>query len=310
MASVHPLDRVAALANRALPRRLQIFRDGWGEDLERFLPLNGNLSEPEPLDLSWHVTKASDGLITRHATFLSREPALPEPARQGHLLHVGPLDGHDTVLVIMAAWNDHDYTTRWRLAVELAVHGVASVIPENPFYGRRRVVPDQAISTVVDFALMTGGAVSEARSLLTTFEPDAAQLGVTGYSMGGSLAALVGATAPVPVRCAPLAASYSPAPVFLDGAIAGAVAWDAIGDRERLREVLSTASLLVFPPPPEASSAVLVGAERDGFVPRAATEAIHDHWRGSELRWEDAGHASLMYRRLDTLTTAVVDALA
>ena len=129
--------------------------------------------------------------------------------------------------------------------------------------------------------------------------------------MGGSLAAMVMATAPSPIRAAPLAASYSPAPVFVTSALSGAVEWRALGEggRDQLFRVLSTADVRDFPAPPLADCAVLVGAEGDGYVPRDATEAIHHHWPGSQMRWVNAGHATLLFRHKDVLVEAIADAM-
>lgn len=288
-----------------------MFRDGWGEGIDRYLPLADQLAEPEPLAIEWGPAIVRDHVVNRHGRFLAPDEDLPEPARRGHLLMVAPDAGYDRLAVVMASWNDHGYATREELAIRLARRGIASVIPQNPLYGERRVNANQAIRTVVDFALMTRGAVNEARALLATFHGHASILGVTGYSMGGSLAAITAATAPIPVRAAPLAASYSPAPVFTGGALERAVAWDALGPggRERLYDVLATADVRTHPPPPLAGRAVLVGADRDGYVPVEATTAIHTHWAGSELRWRSAGHATLLLRRKDDLVDAIADAM-
>ncbi|MBT8214591.1 MAG: alpha/beta hydrolase family protein [Acidimicrobiia bacterium] len=311
MARAHPVDRAAAIAFRRLPRHMKVFRDGWGAGLAEWVPLGSLHNEPENLAITWGPAVLRDDVVSRHGSFVSHAEHLPEVAREGHLLFVQPPEGHDRLVVLMAAWNDHGYATREEIARRLTRRGIASVIPENPFYGRRRVWANQAIRTVVDFALMTQGAVNEARSLLLTFTDEAPILGVAGYSMGGSLAAMVAATAPQPVRTAPLAASYSPAPVFVHGAISGAIAWDALGPDgpDKLFQVLATADVRDFPAPPLADRAVLVGAESDGYVPRDATEAIHHHWPGSEMRWVDAGHATLLVRRKDLLAEAIADAM-
>jgi pimeloyl-ACP methyl ester carboxylesterase len=183
---------------------------------------------------------------------------------------------------------------------------------EAPLYGARRVIPapDQAIRTVADFALMGYGAVFESRALAVSMARDT-RVGVTGYSMGGNLAALVSALMPLPVATAPLAASPSPGPVYLDGMLSRAVRWSALGGpdaREALRTLLASVSVLELPVPAHTASAVLVGARRDGFVPPAATESLSRHWPGSELRWVDAGHGTLIGRHRDLLADAVRDA--
>jgi hypothetical protein len=51
-----------------------------------------------------------------------------------------------------------------------------------------------------------------------------------------------------------------------------------------------------------------MAASRDGYVPRSATEALHRHWAGSELRIERTGHAMLLVRGIGALARTVVDA--
>ncbi|MDH3500845.1 MAG: alpha/beta hydrolase family protein, partial [Acidimicrobiia bacterium] len=150
------------------------------------------------------------------------------------------------------------------------------------------------------------------RALLNHFRGEY-QMGVSGYSMGGNIGALVGASAGFPVAMAPLAAAHSPGPVFLDGAISKGICWEALGGREAatsLRETLSAASALRLPSPPWSSVAVLVAAESDGFIPTTAVLQLHHHWTGSELRWHRGGHATLLWRRRAVLARAIVDSFA
>jgi pimeloyl-ACP methyl ester carboxylesterase len=181
---------------------------------------------------------------------------------------------------------------------------------ENPYYGTRRAWADPPIRTVADFAVMGRGAVQEGRALLDHFAEEY-DVGVTGYSMGGNIAALIGALKEQPVAIAGLAASHSPGPVWLDGIITNMVDWDALGGRangneERLRHELSGASVLAVPPHPHTAHAVIVGARSDGYIPPSAVEDLHAHWPGSELRWLPGGHATMIWRQKDALVDAIV----
>jgi alpha/beta hydrolase family protein len=213
--------------------------------------------------------------------------------------------------LLMAAWNDHGYDTRERLAVELLKHGIGSVMLENPYYGERRVKgPDeQPVHTVADFARMGFGAVAEGRALVRHFSTDYA-MGVSGYSMGGNISAVVGAASGFPVAMAPLAASHSPGPVFLEGVISNGIQWAALGgegQRSRLTEALGSVSVLSLPAPEWASAAVLVAGRSDGFVPASATRDLHKHWDGSELRMLGGGHATLLMRQRPAFADAIAD---
>jgi alpha-beta hydrolase superfamily lysophospholipase len=214
---------------------------------------------------------------------------------------------------VLPAWNDEGYSTRLRFASRLAAAGIGSYLLEAPFYGRRRAAPGGSpVRTVADFALLSRSVVEEGRALVAGLAAGGRPVGVAGYSMGGSLAATVGATLDLPMAIAPLAAAHAPAAVFTEGVIRNAVAWDALGrgGRGRLAEVLLRPSLLRVPPTVSTRHAVLVAATGDGFVSPGVTEAIHAHWPGSELRWVRAGHATLLWRRIDVLVGAIVDAFA
>jgi hypothetical protein len=65
--------------------------------------------------------------------------------------------------------------------------------------------------------------------------------------------------------------------------------------RERLREFFA---------------AVVAGCTRDGYVLRAETERLHQHWRGSALRWISAGHFSALVTQRRTLCDCIADAIA
>ncbi len=212
--------------------------------------------------------------------------------------------------MLMAAWNEHDPKVRIAIGHLLAERDIASVIPENPFYGSRHPNPqlDQPIRTVSDFMRMGIAAVTEGRGILTGLRDPRHELGVSGYSMGGNLAAIISATSDFPLATAPLAASHSPAPVFLDGVLRGGISWDALGgesEAPRLRSVLNSVSVLRVPAPAHAGRAVIVGGRTDGYIPQTATNALADHWRGSQLRMLRGGHATLVWRHKAALADAI-----
>ncbi len=312
---MHPLDRAASALMRVDRKRLGVFPEGWGDrlTLEVFDRLPTSSDPIQPIDVVWGRKEEHPGFRIRRGSFTSPAAELLAPeSRVVPIEFMEPAAGTNRVVVLMPAWNDHGFATRRKLARLLVDRRVASVAFDIPFYGARRVVPapGQAIRTVADFAVMGYAALHEARSLLALFGLDA-QAGVSGYSMGGNLAALVSAGYPDAIATAPLAASHSPGPVYLDGILSGAIAWPALGGRgaaTELRAMLGSATALAIPPLPHHSSAVLVAARRDGFVPADATLALARHWEGSELRWMDAGHATLLTRHRPALADAVVAA--
>lgn len=270
-------------------------------------------SEPDPIPIEW-VSASKEGEIhVSVGVFESPAAVMPEHARHGAVTRIVPRSGSDRTVVMMAAWNEHDSRARFGIARRLAQRGIGSLVLENPYYGVRR--PDdrhgQPIRTVDDFFRMGIGALTEGRCLLATVRSWGQVPGVAGYSMGGNLAALVSSTMPFPVATAPLAASYSPSPVYLDGVLRSGIDWAALGGEDaaeaRLRETLLSASVLDRPAPDHARHAVLVSARSDGYVPPAATEALHAHWPGSELRWVRGGHATLLWFHKGALAAAIED---
>jgi hypothetical protein len=309
---MHPIDRFAAIMIRCGPHRLRIFPGGWGDRsiVTHMDDIDAVLTESPEIDIAWEPTKHLVDRTVRDGKFVAITD-VPAEARMAFARVIEPPRGTDRMCLLMAAWNDHGYNTRQHLAEELLGRGIGSVLLEIPYYGARRTVgPDeQPIQTVADFASMGLGAVAEGRALLKHFRTRY-RMGVSGYSMGGNIGALVGAAAGFPVAMAPLAASYSPGPVFLDGVIRNGIQWDALGGRgqeEPLRSALTAASVLRLPRPDWAPAAVLVAAKSDGFIPSAAVHQLHQHWSGSELRWKRGGHATLLWRQRHVLADAITD---
>lgn len=305
---MHPIDLAAAALFRYGPSSLKVFQAGWGDaDLIASLRVDGELPAAAPATIAWGEERRRDATVVKDGTFPSPAGHLPAASRMARVRMLSPHLPDGRLVVMMAAWNDHGYRTRTGLATRLVARGVTSVMLENPYYGTRRAWDDPPIRTVADFAVMGRAAVDEGRALLATFAPNH-RVGVTGYSMGGNIAALVGALMDHPVAIAALAASHSPGPVWLDGIIRNMVDWDALtGDdaEERLRRELTRASVLTVPPRPHTAHAVIVGGSKDGYIPRTAVEALHAHWPGSELRWVRAGHATMIWRHKDALVDAI-----
>ncbi len=297
------------------------FHDGWGDEdqIERFTDLARRPPADEPIDVHWRLL-AGGSLRVADGEFPSPGPDLPPECRAAHVRVVAPSERAERVVVLMAAWNDHGYRVRSRLARRLAQHGVASAILENPFFGVRRPGGDgHPVATVSDFFVMGYAAAREGVALAAHLARHggpglvaAPVVGVSGYSMGGNISAFVATLGPVPVAAAPLAAAHSPAPVFVEGAMRAAIDWHALGNghpdpQQRLAEVLGELTVLRFPPPPHVRHAVLVAGRNDGYVPEQAVRLLHGHWPGSELRWTREGHASLRFLRLPTLVQAILD---
>lgn len=307
---IHPVDALAATWARVGPSR--VFESGWGDESGLALMDPEFIGDVGPVDIAWGSSECIDGLRRNLGVFRSPvERWLPEQARTVHFETWEPRTGADRMAILLPAWNEHGAATRRRLAHLLCEVGVGSIIFDAPYLGARRVyAPDRhPVASVADFARMGVGAVGDAKALLDTLAPRHL-MGVSGYSMGGNLAALVAALSSRPVAVAPLAASPSPGPVFSDAVLSRTIDWRALGDgdvRRRLRTTLDKASVLGIPPPPWAHAAVLAAGRRDGFVPSSLSASLAEHWTGAELRLTGDGHATLA-RRGRLLATAVSDA--
>jgi len=297
---MHWMDRLVVAGSRHERIYPRLFPDGWGDldVLGRYREPVRTLMPTAQVELDWIPASSRDELLVWDASFPSPAPDLPEAARSAHLRMVSPVLKPDRIVLLMAAFNDHGYSTRSLLARHLARRGIASVMLENPLYGRRRAnAHKQATRTVLDLLIMGKAATIEGASVLDALRRSGdARLGVSGYSMGGNIAALVGSVITFPVALAPLAPPHSPGPVFAEGVLSRTVKWASLGGldrREDLGKILGSASALHFPAPPHTAHAVLAAPCGDGYVPRQAVEDLNRHWPGSELRWLAGGHASL-----------------
>ena len=139
-------------------------------------------------------------------------------------------------------------------------------------------------------------------------------VGVTGYSMGGQLSAMVGASMPFPCAVVPVAATCSPDSVLRDGVLRHVAEWAAFadgGDLEAARLALCTHlsrfSVTTLPAPVCPEAAIVVGTAGDGVVPPSEMKRIAEHW-GAELRWLPAGHVSAVLRHQGAMRAALADA--
>ena len=312
---MHWLDAISARALARTPPHKRVFRRGWGdpEALTAYLQEAAAATPLPDLPVAEGPERPVGGLVERDLTFESPGRYLPEASRLARARLVAPPGATGRAVVLMASWNDHGYAGRAKLAAGLAARGIASALLEQPFYGARRAVPgdEQPIATVADFMWMGRSAVLEGRVLADHLRRRGYRVGVSGYSMGGNMAGFLAAAMPFPVATALLAAPFSPGPPFLHGILRTTISWEALGGdtpevRDRLSEVLHSASILRFPAPPHTRAAVLVAATRDGYVPTAAAQAVHRHWPGSELEWVNAGHGTLLWFHRDRLVEAVV----
>lgn len=313
---MHWLDRAAEIAAARTPADKRPFNLGWGdESVVEYYLANAAVVPPIPMvDPVIRPARRSGAMVIRDLSFESPFELLPDGVRTVRARWVTTHPEPERVVILHAPWNDETYATRMRFARDLLSRGIASVLPQHPFYGDRSRADRVGgpVPFVSDFCLMGRGAVLEGRALAQYLDAAGHRVGVAGFSMGGNIAGFVGTLVDFPVAIAPLAASYAAGPPFMSGLLRNTVAWGALGGDSpetaaRLSSVVHAGSILDHPPAPHTRWAVIVAGTRDGFVPSAAVQAIHRHWPGSKLEWVGAGHASLLLRKRSRLIDGIVE---
>jgi hypothetical protein len=315
---MHVLDQLFGLAARG-PR---FFSDGWGDRALCDATDPAALARKPPAEIApiLRPARAALGGMLAEGTFESPEDRLPVCARTARfelLLPRGPLAG---IAVHLAASGDQGFALRLRFAAPLLARGIGALVLENAYYGARRPQAQvrHAVRSVSDMYLLALATFQEGRALLAWLARERrVPVGVTGYSMGGQLAAMVGAATPFPVAVVPIAPSCSPDAVIRGcGALSRAPDWAALAaggpleaGREALLERFSRFSVRALPPPVAPDAAIVVGTAADGVVPPEDMARIAEHW-GCELRWLAAGHVSAVLRERPAMRQALLDAFA
>jgi hypothetical protein len=305
------------------------FSQGWGdpEVVERVVEALRRPPPPRTIEIDWGQERTTLGVRVRDGIFRSPvdDGSLPRESERGRvrlLLPISAPPGGEPppVCVFLSATGEQGYERRSALAWPLVTRGMGALLLENPLYGQRRPAGQTGVNVrhVADLLTMGRAAVEEARSLLLWLQAQGhTSLGLSGYSMGGQMAALAAALVDFPVALGPVAAPHSARAVFLDGLLRRAPAWSALAGiegvesaRTRLTDVLEASSVTHQPPPHADGSAIILAAREDGYVAFDHAERIHAHWPGSEMRWIPGGHVSGYVTSVPQVRAALVDAFA
>ncbi|TYZ69254.1 hypothetical protein PybrP1_000762 [[Pythium] brassicae (nom. inval.)] len=121
---------------------------------------------------------------------------------------------------------------RTSIAVPLARKGVATLILEGPFYGRRKPSDQRGskLRRVSDLPVLGQATIEEAKSLVAYFQQHHGYTHVVlaGSSMGGLHAAMVASVFPGEVGATAWLAPPSAVPVFADGLLAASCNWTSL----------------------------------------------------------------------------------
>lgn len=321
---MHWMDSLAA---RLVARRPRFFEDGWGSTalLERLSRGQQGFAIPELHEVTLSAPRREGSMLVQEGRFPSPAAVGPLPAScaEARFQLVLPSNAgpRPPVCLFLASSGDHGFGLRRFLAKPLVAQGVGAMMLENPYYGTRCPPGQQgeALRTVADLLLMFRATAVEAVALLGwLLARGHPKVGLSGYSMGGSMAAYTASLFPLPLAVIPLAVAHSAAPVFTQGVLSALPDWESLGRiyggaaaaRQRLADFLEPLSITELPPLPQPRRAIIVAARQDGFVPSASTLRVLQHWRGAELRYVSGGHVSGLITGRAVITRAILDAFS
>ena len=296
-----------------------LFAKGWGDEklIKNLIRSNTIHCAPRPINIHFTNQKKEKGLTIYEATFENPFIEIPKPKNscKAFIEFVIP-QGKDLfkkrndlpLVLIMPASGDDDLNYRKKkLAFPLAQKGIASVLLEIPFYGRRK--PEGQISTnvdlVSDYLLMIYLSIQEGRSLLNTFYKNGfPYLGVTGLSMGGFAAGAIASSIPFPTALVCALTGNTTADTLAYGKCFENCVWESLTKsdslnfaRKKMHRYFSLlASLTLLPPPPSLNSALLINAEDDAYIPKINALKLKQYWKGVEQIWMPGGHFTTIFK--------------
>jgi dienelactone hydrolase len=321
------IDRGVAVATSLPP----MFAGGWGppELLEALIDRSNQFGPPAPIQVEWsrgHQTRR--GIHVFQGSFATPNVGLPLPeeSRIAHfqmLLPPEPFkDGCPPMMVHLAGTGDFTYRARRALAEPLVAEaGIGAAILQNPFYGERKPEGQRGtkLRYVTDQFLMNLATVEETRALLRWFREDGyARLGVTGYSMGGYMAAMTAQKMPFPLAVVPCATGNSSAYPLVTSPLYRMIDWPKLSmelpagesARVHLAKLMEGFAIDRHGSLSPDNPAILVAALHDEFIPREEVKALQRHWPHAEIRWIDGGHTTGWALHGEAIRDAIGDTVA
>ncbi len=260
--------------NRASPL---LFHGGWGSHAA-LADLNAQwfaATVPAVVSVAWEDAwrQTRAGVWQRCGSFPSPsyvEHLPPESARAWlHFVRPGSMNAlrgdmfeslSGPVVVLMPTSSEAGVQRRLPMAYALAKQGIASVLLESPFMGRRKPAAQYqtTLSYFSDYALLCGACIEEARAVLAWLGREGCgNVCVAGMSKGGYLATVAGLRSPLQAHVVALLPPHSGSAVLLDGLLSGLCDFESLQRtsgtnkpvREHMREVFELTSLEHLPLP-------------------------------------------------------------
>lgn len=319
------LDWAVARATSTTP----MFSDGWGDPalLDDLLERLDTFEHPRSIEIHWFDGRRTRrGLYRFRGWFPTPDMSLPLPGRSrpAYVELLLPGDAFEgelpPICIHLAGTGDATHLGRRMLAAPLAKSpGIGALILQNPLYGERKPRGQQgtALRRITDQFLMNAATLEEARSLVRwSREEGYRSVGLTGYSMGGYMAAMTAQTLPWRVAAIPCATGNTAVYPLVESPLSKTIDWEAleaelpsgVSARARAADIMEEFALDRHGTLDDTRAAIVVGGLRDAFIRPDTVARLHLHWEGSELRWMDAGHTTGWLGHADVVRDAIADA--
>ncbi|DAZ99848.1 TPA: hypothetical protein N0F65_008591 [Lagenidium giganteum] len=372
------LDRVTAtMTQNSLLFPNGFFCDGWG-DLNTPVRLRKVLQSHRMRDvnelaadsITWQPKRvlATAGVCIQEGSFPTTLPNakqyLPDRSLDAYCELVTPLGWHEDtesnklptgaadrpLVVLLPGTGEHGFLhRRTSLAIPLARKGVATLILEGPYYGRRKPAEQKGskLRRVSDLPILGQATIEEAKSLLAYFRQHHGfeYLVVAGSSMGGLHAAMIASVFPHAVGATAWLAPPSAVPVFADGLLSASCNWNSLyrahelkmldnmlqgqaaavatddasfededpvqQAKKRMRMFLSITDIDNFRPPVRTDAVVFAIATEDEYIgfPESQWKRLREQWKPAHFRYLTTGHVSGILLEQDSFRETIMDVI-
>jgi hypothetical protein len=293
-----------------LPGKKKLFYDGWGNQntLDQVDKMWDATEPPSDIDIKWeNVTKSTEDYSISTGYFTNKKyfDLLPSESRTVKIILVKPKENHFHGGVFYAPTSrEVAFNRRLRIAKKLASEGIATVLIDNPFMGRRK--PLNQFKTVIakfsDYPLMIAACIEENRMVLTWMKSMGIErICATGLSQGAFTSAVAAMKLPFDVKVIAVAPPNSAEDVILRGIPGRLCAWDVlentcpsrINAMDDMRKVFNRTRLDGISLPNTGTTIHLVAALSDKFIPSISYSDLAKHWKDiGTIEWRVGGHVS------------------